>query len=319
MTTTGSETIHERWAGQSVAIAGLGAMGLGMAASLLRDGADVTGFDPGQERRHAFAALGGKVAVSAVEAADRADIVVSVVVNAEQTEALLFGPEGIAARMAPGGVFVSCATLAPGRARAMAQRLEATGRHYLDAPVSGGAHRAADGSLTVMASGSPAAFERAAPALDAMADKVYRLGDAPGQGAAFKMVNQLLAGVHIAAAAEAMAFASSEGLDLQKVYEVIRASAGNSWMFENRVPHILDGDYAPRSAVDIFVKDLGIVLDMGRANAFPVPLASAALQLFLMTSAAGMGRDDDASVARLYARIAGLQLPGEDPASTGLR
>lgn len=311
MTTTGSIP--------RVAVAGLGSMGLGIAASLLRAGSHVTAFDPGQERREAFAALGGTVAMSAVEAADGADVVVSVVVNADQTEALLFGPDGIATRLAPDGVFVSCATLAPGRARNMAKKLEAIGRHYLDAPISGGAQRAADGSLTVMASGSADAFHRASAVLDAIASKVYRLGDAAGQGAAFKMVNQLLAGVHIAAAAEAIAFAANEGLDLRKVYEVITASAGNSWMFENRVPHVIDGDYAARSAVDIFVKDLGIVLDMGRASTFPVPLASAALQLFVMTSAAGMGRDDDASVARLYALIAGLDLPGKPAASTERR
>ena len=326
MSMSGPDTIPEsamtnppavdRWDGIGVAVAGLGSMGLGIAASLLRAGAHVTGFDPGKDRRSAFAELGGEVAVSAGAAAERADVVVSVVVNAEQTEALLFGPDGLVERMAPDGVFVSCATLAPGKARAMAHRLEATGRHYLDAPISGGAQRAADGSLTVMASGSAAAFDRAAHVLDAIAGKVYRLGDAAGQGAAFKMVNQLLAGVHIAAAAEAIAFAANEGLDLQRVYEVITASAGNSWMFQNRVPHMIDGDYTPRSAVDIFVKDLGIVLDMGRSNAFPVPLASAALQLFVMTSAAGMGRDDDASVARLYARIAGLHLPGEPAAPT---
>jgi L-threonate 2-dehydrogenase len=324
MTMSGSNTIPEasskspvpadRWAGLSVAVAGLGAMGLGMAASLLRAGAYVTGFDPGEDRRNAFVALGGHVAASATAAAEHADIVVSVVVNADQTEALLFGPKGVAACMAPDGVFVSCATMAPGKARSIARQLEASGRHYLDAPVSGGAQRAADGSLTVMASGSAAAFDRAAPVLEAVAGKVYRLGDAAGQGAAFKMVNQLLAGVHIAAAAEAIAFAANEGLDLQRVYEVITASAGNSWMFENRAPHMIAGDYSPRSAVDIFVKDLGIVLDMGRSNAFPVPLASAALQLFVMTSAAGMGRDDDASVARLYARIARLDLPGEPTA-----
>ncbi len=214
--------------------------------------------------------------------------------------------------MAADGVFVSCATMAPERARALAGRLEATGRHYLDAPMSGGAARAADGSLTMLASGSEAAFARARPALDAMTGQLYRLGDAAGQGAAFKMVNQLLAGVHIAAACEAMAFAKREGLDLARVFEVITASAGNSWMFENRVPHILEGDYAPRSAVEIFVKDLGIVIDMARASRFPVPVAGAALQMFLMTAAAGMGRDDDASVARLYARIAGLDLPGQE-------
>ncbi|GJE46747.1 L-threonate dehydrogenase [Methylobacterium soli] len=143
-----------------------------------------------------------------------------------------------------------------------------------------------------------------------MAAKLYRLGDAPGQGAAFKMINQLLAGVHIAAACEAMSFAAKQGLDLAKVYEVITASAGNSWMFENRMKHVLDGDYTPRSAVEIFVKDLGIVQDMARAERFPVPVAAAALQMFLMTAGSGMGRDDDASVARLYAQVAGASLPG---------
>ncbi|MDQ0009191.1 3-hydroxyisobutyrate dehydrogenase [Luteibacter jiangsuensis] len=303
-----NEVASTGWDRVGVAVAGLGSMGLGMAASLLRAGADVTGYDPDPNKREDFAALGGKVAVSSVEASRGATLVVSVVVDAGQTEALLFGDEGIATVMAEDGVFISCATMAPDRARRMAARLEATGRHYLDAPVSGGARRAADGSLTILASGTEQAFARAAPALDAMSATLHRLGEAPGEAAAFKMVNQLLAGVHIAAASEAIAFAAREGLDLHRVYEVITASAGNSWMFENRVPHILDGDYRPLSAVDIFVKDLGIVLDMGRASSFPAPLASAALQLFIMTSAAGMGRDDDSSVARLYARIAGLDL-----------
>ena len=198
-------------------------------------------------------------------------------------------------------------------ARRLAKHLEATGRHYLDAPISGRAQRAAQGELTILASGSAAAFAKARPALDAMAAKLYELGDAAGQGAAFKMVNQLLAGVHIAAASEAITFAARQGLDIRKVYEVITASAGNSWMFENRIPHVLDGDYSPRSAVEIFVKDLGIIQDMARSSKFPVPVAAAALQMFLMTAAAGMGRDDDASVARLYGRITGTALPGEKP------
>jgi 3-hydroxyisobutyrate dehydrogenase len=120
----------------------------------------------------------------------------------------------------------------------------------------------------------------------------------------------VLAGVHIAAASEAIAFAAKQGLDIRKVYEVITASAGNSWMFENRMPHVLDGDYAPRSAVEIFVKDLGIIQDMARNARFPVPVSAAALQMFLMTAAAGMGRDDDASVARMYAQVTGTKLPG---------
>ena len=160
-----------------------------------------------------------------------------------------------------------------------------------------------------MASGSPEAFARARPVLDAIAAKVYELGDSVGVGASFKMVNQLLAGVHIAAACEAITFAAKLGLDLAKVYEVIAASAGNSWMFENRVPHILDGDYSPRSAVAIFTKDLGIVSDMGRREKFPLPVAATALQMFLMTAAANMERDDDASVARMIAGLTGVRLP----------
>lgn len=294
-----------------VAVIGLGAMGFGMATSLRRAGFDVTGCDVAAAVVERLVAQGGRGAATPAEAARAADIVVSVVVNAAQTEAILFGNDGVAETLAEGAVFVSAATMAPEAARDLARRLEATGRHFLDAPISGGAQRAAEGQLTILASGSAAAFARARPALDAMAGKLYELGVEAGQGAAFKMINQHLAGIHIAAASEAMAFAARQGLDLRKVYEVITASAGNSWMFENRMPHVLDGDYAPRSAVDIFVKDLGIVQDMARAEKFPVPVAAAALQMFLMASAAGMGRDDDASVARLYGRITGTALPGE--------
>ena len=176
---------------------------------------------------------------------------------------------------------------------------------------SGGPARAADGELTILASGPEDAMARAEPFFDAIAAKVYRLGSEAGTGSAFKMINQHLAGVHIAVACEAMVFAKKLGLDLGRVYEVITASAGNSWMFENRVPHILDNDYTPKSAVEIFTKDLGIVSDMARAQRFPTPLAASALQMFLMTAAAGMSRDDDASVARLYAKIAELDLAAE--------
>jgi 3-hydroxyisobutyrate dehydrogenase len=295
----------------NVAVIGLGSMGLGMAISLARAGLDVTGCDVSADAVARLVAAGGRAAATPAEAAESAGIVVSVVVNAAQTETILFGEGGVAETLARDAVFVSSATMDPEVARRLAARLEASGRHYLDAPISGGAQRAAQGELTILASGSAKAFAKARPALDAMAAKLYELGDAAGQGAAFKMINQLLAGVHIAAASEAMTFAARQGLDLRKVYEVITASAGNSWMFENRMPHVLDGDYHPRSAVEIFVKDLGIIQDMARQARFPVPVAAAALQMFLMTSASGMGRDDDASVARLYARVTGTPLPGE--------
>jgi putative dehydrogenase len=291
------------------AVIGLGAMGMGMALSLIRAGFDVAGFDVSPGAVDRLAAAGGRGARSVAEAAAGADAVVSVVVNAAQTEAILFGENGCAAAMPDGAVFVSCATMAPDAARTFGRRLEGLGRRYLDAPISGGAKRAAEGALTVLTSGSAAAYEKARPALAAMAQTVHELGAEPGVAAAFKMVNQLLAGVHIAAACEAITFAAKQGLDLAKVYEVITGAAGNSWMFENRVPHVLDGDYTPLSAVNIFTKDLGIVMDMSRLANFPVPMAAQALQLFTMTSAAGMGGDDDASVARFYAATAGVALP----------
>ena len=284
-------------------------MGMGIAGSLLRAGFAVSGCDVSEGAMLQFGDLGGRPAQTPAEAALGAEVVICVVVNAAQTQTVLFGPDGAAAQMARGGVILSCATMAPDAACGFAAQAETLGLIYLDAPISGGATKAASGEMTIMASGAPAAFEKVRPVLNAIAAKVYELGDAAGTGSAFKIVNQLLAGVHIAAACEAMTFAAAMGLDLARVYEVITASAGNSWMFENRVPHILDGDYAPRSAVDIFTKDLGIVTDIGRALKFPTPVAATAMQMFVMTAAAGMGRDDDASVARMLAGVAGLDLP----------
>ncbi len=290
-------------------VIGLGSMGFGMAQSMVRRGIKVAGFDINAAAVAKLAAAGGGSALSVADVAGNADVLLVVVVNAAQTETVLFGEKGAAAAMKRGSVIISSATMAPDDARKLAAKAEALGLLYLDAPISGGAAKAAIGQLTVMASGSPEAFKRARPVLEAIAATVYELGDAAGIGASFKMVNQLLAGVHIAAACEAMTFAKKLGLDLPTVYKVITASAGNSWMFENRVPHILDGDYAPRSAVEIFTKDLGIVSDMGRREKFPLQIAATALQMFLMTAAAGMERDDDASVARMIAGITGLELP----------
>jgi L-threonate 2-dehydrogenase len=297
-------------AGKSAAVIGLGAMGLGMAHSLLRAGFRVTGCDINPDAVATLVADGGKGAATPADAARDADIVILVVVNAAQVETVLFGSDGASRPMKPGTVIISSPTMSPADAQGFAARANALGLLYLDAPISGGSKKAEAGKLTVMASGSPEAFAAAEPALDAMAETVYRLGDDVGIGSSFKIVNQLLAGVHIAAACEAITFAKSLDLDISRVFDVITKSAGNSWMFENRVPHVLDGDYRPMSAVSIFTKDLGIVSDLGRKQKFPLPITSAALQLFIMTEAAGMGRDDDASVARLLAKIAGLELPG---------
>ncbi|HUN46170.1 MAG TPA: L-threonate dehydrogenase [Stellaceae bacterium] len=294
-----------------VAVIGLGTMGYGAAASLLRRGFSVAGCDLRDDIRARFAAAGGDATASPAAAARGAEAVFVFVVNAEQTSAALFGEGGAAQALAPGALVACCATVAPAAAEELGRRIEAAGLLMLDAPVSGGGAKAASGEMTVMASGSVAAFAKAEPFLDAIAAKVYRLGDRPGQGSKVKMINQLLAGVHIAAACEAMAFGLRNGIDPAALFEVISNSAGSSWMFQNRVPHILDGDYAPKSAVDIFVKDLGIVLETGKALSFPLPVAATAHQLFLAAAAKGLGREDDSAVVKVYADQAGLTLPGK--------
>jgi L-threonate 2-dehydrogenase len=299
--------------GQAVGVIGLGAMGGGMARSLRSAGHAVSVFDVRSDAARAFAAEGGTAWTSPAELARQCEIVLSVVVNAAQTEGVLFGEQGCASAMKPGSVFVMCSTVDPSWSAALEQRLAQQGILYLDAPISGGAAKAAAGQITMMTSGNAKAYDACGDVLDAMAAKVYRLGDKAGAGSKVKVINQLLAGVHIAAAAEAMALGLREGVDANALYEVITHSAGNSWMFENRMAHVLAGDYTPLSAVDIFVKDLGIVLDLARASKFPLPLSSTAHQMFMQASTAGFAKEDDSAVIKIFP---GIELPPSKPKAT---
>ena len=293
----------------NIAIFGLGSMGYGMAQSLLRAGHTVHGFDvvPQQvERFRDNGGAGGELADIAISL----DAVVVVVLNAGQTEDVLFGDNGVVPRLKDGAVIMSCATVPPEFAMDAEARCAAAGIHYLDAPISGGSVKAEEGRLSVMAAGRPEAFAEARPVLDATAETVFDMGDHAGPGSVMKSVNQLLAGVHIATMAEALTFGMQQGLAPDRFLEVISKCAGTSWMLENRAPHIINGDYTPHSQVDIWLKDLGIVLDIARANKFSAPIAAAALQQYVAASGMGLGREDDAAVAKVYARNSGQQLPG---------
>jgi L-threonate 2-dehydrogenase len=293
-----------------VGLIGLGAMGSGMAQTLRRAGYSVTVFDVRSEVAQAFAANGGTASSSPKEMAKQCKVIVSVVVNAQQTETVLFGEHGCAAAMAPGSVFVMCSTVDPNWSISLEARLAALGILYVDAPISGGAARAASGQMTMMSAAKPEAYAIAEPILRAMAGTLYKLGDEAGAGSKVKVINQLLAGVHIAAAAEAMALGLREGVDAAALYEVITHSAGNSWMFENRMAHVLAADYTPLSSIDIFVKDLGLVLDMARASKFPLPLSSTAHQMFMQASTAGFAKEDDSAVIKIFPGIT-LPVPPE--------
>lgn len=295
----------------TLGVVGLGSMGFGAAVTAVRRGVVTWGLDTRPEVGERFAAAGGRVAGSLAELARESDVVLLLVVSAAQTEQVLFGEAGLAEHLKPGSVVVASATVDPALPAQWEKRLLDRGLWLIDGPVSGGAVKAAEGQMTVMASGRPEAFAAAGGLLDSFCGKLHRLGDAAGIGSSVKMINQHLAGVHIAAACEAMALGIRAGADPRQLYEVICESAGMSWMFQNRVPHILAGDYTPLSSVNIFVKDLGIVLDAARRMAFPLPLAAAAHQLYLAAAAHGHGAEDDSAVIKLYATLAGLTLPGE--------
>jgi len=286
-------------------------MGMGVARSLLRKGFEVHACDVREAARQSIAGEGAIAHATPAALAARVDALIVLVVNAAQTETVLFGEHGAAAALKPGSTVLASSTVAPEFAEKLNERLSAMQLRHLDAPVSGGAVRAASGEMTIMASGAPETFATVEDVLAAIATKVYRLGDAPGMGSKVKMINQLLAGVHIAAATEAMALGIRAGIEPNALYEVISNSAGASWMFQNRVPHILAGDYKPLSAVNIFVKDLGIVLDSARQLTFPLPLTSAAHQMYLATSASGLGGEDDSAVIKMFQKLTGIELPAK--------
>ncbi|EEY9974550.1 NAD(P)-dependent oxidoreductase [Escherichia coli] len=274
-----------------VGIVGLGSMGMGAALSCVRAGLSTWGADLNSNACATLKEAGAcGVSDNAATFAEKLDALLVLVVNAAQVKQVLFGETGVAQHLKPGTAVMVSSTIASA-----------------DAPVSGGAVKAANGEMTVMASGSDIAFERLAPVLEAVAGKVYRIGAEPGLGSTVKIIHQLLAGVHIAAGAEAMALAARAGIPLDVMYDVVTNAAGNSWMFENRMRHVVDGDYTPHSAVDIFVKDLGLVADTAKALHFPLPLASTALNMFTSASNAGYGKEDDSAVIKIFS---GITLPG---------
>ena len=287
-----------------IGFVGLGAMGLPMARNLLRAGHEVHGFDLSAAALAALAEAGGTAAPSAAVAAQRADMLVLMVVNAAQAEAVLFDAGALDA-LAPRGIVCLMATCPPAAVEAIAARVAATQRRFVDCPVSGGVVGATAGTLTIMAAAPADTFAEAEPVLRVLGDKLRLLGDKPGQGAMVKAVNQLLCGVHLAAAAEALALAELVGVDPAKVLDLLAGSSAGSWMLRDRGPRMLEAEPTVTSAVDIFVKDLGIVLEAARGTKAATPLAAMAHQMFLAASGRGDGQRDDSQVIRSYRALHG--------------
>ena len=284
-----------------IGFVGLGAMGSHSARLLAQAGFRVQGFDLRPEALSALSVAGGHACTSIAQAMRGASLALLFVVNGEQAEQVLFGPGGLAESAAPGMTIMSCVTMSPSEAAKLGERCSERGWRFIDSPVSGGTVGASRGSLTIMAAGATDAIEDCRPIYAAIGQRLMHVGNEAGQGAMVKTINQLLCGVHLAAAGEAMAMARRAGLDLQAVWDVVNHSAAGSWMLNDRGPRMVAHSFdSPTSAVDIFVKDLGIVVDVAREMRFPSPMAATALQSFLGVSGAGNGRQDDAAVMRYY-------------------
>lgn len=282
-----------------VAVVGIGNMGLAMALRL-RDAGQAVRVHDIDPARHALAAAAGAVpAASPADAAAGCAVLIVAVVDAAQTEAVLFGPQGAAAALPPGASVLLCPTIGPADVEALAARLAQAGLGCLDAPMSGGPARARDGGMSLMVAGAPATRAALQPLLQHLASRLFHIGDRPGDGARTKLVNNLLAATQLAASAEAMALAQRLGLDGAATLAVISASSGASWIGADRMARALDGDFAPRAHTSLLAKDAALALTMAAQAGVRPLLGTAAAGQFQAALAAGFGADDDARLLSL--------------------
>ena len=298
---------------QSIGLIGPGAMGLGITQALVRGGFEVFVRDIDPARNALARASAATVCTSPAEVANCADIVITVVVDAGQTDDVCFGPQGIAESLKPGGIIMMCSTVGPAYASDLAERIGARGLVMVDAPISGGPVRAAAGTMSMMLSGPAAALARCEPMLAAMSDKRYIISDKPGDGSRMKLVNNLMAAINLVGAAEAFALGIKGGLDPHKIYEVMMGSSGQSFMGGDRMKRVIEGDHTVTAAAPILTKDVGLALDLGQDLKFPLPLGSLAHQALLATVGMGFDAEDDAWVIRTYQALSGIVLPGDKP------
>ena len=286
--------------GTRTGIIGIGAMGLAMAKNLHRKGIALAVRDIRAEAEEEARSLGMQVCASPADMMRHADLIIIVVVNAEQIEDVLFGAEGLATVPAEGKTVMLCSTIAPEYTMRFAERLAQHRIEVIDAPISGGPARAEAGTMSMMMAASSALLQRHAHVLDALSDKQFRISETPGDGAKTKLVNNLLAGVNLVAGAEALALGMKIGLDPRKLFDVICASSGASWIFRDRMARVLQDDFEPRAFAHILTKDITLATAMADNAGCDTPLGDAALDIFRKTVDNGWSQLDDAAVIKTY-------------------
>jgi putative dehydrogenase len=287
----------------TVGIVGVGNMGGGMAGRLLERGWRVQVCDIDAAKTTLWEENGALARTSPAQAAIDSIALIVCVVDAAQTGDVLFGPGGAAAAMQPGQAVLLCPTIAPQDVERFAARLAEGGIAVIDAPMSGGPARARDGSMSLMVACADEAFERCRALIEALSDKVFRISQRPGDGARTKLVNNLLAGINLAGAAEAMAMAQRMGLDAARTLDVIEQSSGQSWIGSDRMRRAISGDYEPRAHVTLLQKDTRLAVEAARAAGFEGPLGPAARDVFARAAASGLGGLDDAALFKLLSSI----------------
>lgn len=286
-------------------VIGVGAMGLGIARSLLRGGLRTVARDIDAGRESLAVADGASAAATPAQVGAQAEVTIVVVVDAAQIDTVLAGPDGLLAALGPGRLVMLCSTIGPQDAQRFAARIEQTGALALDAPISGGPARADAGTMSIMLAGRREALDAAEPVLATIAGKRFVIGERHGDAARAKLVNNLMAGINLMAGAAALALAERLGLDPRAMFELIAASSGQSWIFEDRMARALAGDYAPRAATHVLTKDLTLANDAARAAGVDLPLGALARDLLRATCDAGWRFDDDAAALEYYRRLFG--------------
>ncbi len=286
--------------GLRTGVIGAGAMGFGIALSLQRAGSAVHVRDIDPAREQLARERGMQVHASAAALGRVCDVIFIVVVDAAQIDAVLDGSDGLLAVLGPGKLVLTCSTISPEDAESIAARVIRTGAAAIDAPISGGPARAEQGSMSMMLAGPASALDAAAPVVAAVSGRHFVIGPIPGSASKAKLVNNLLAGIHLAAAAEAIALAERLGLDATQMADLIHASSGQSWMFDDRIPRAIAGDLHPRAQTRVLEKDLTLVGAVAARAGVVLPLGRAALDRFEAACADGWSLHDDASLLAHY-------------------
>lgn len=292
---------------KSVGFIGLGNMGMGMAKNILTAGFPLIAYDIREERVRKISELGAKEGKNPKDVAQGSRISIIMVLNFPQVEQVVLGDNGMLEGASPGDIIVVMSTIAPTEAKRLERAVEKKGVKLLDAAVSGGYLGAESGTLTIMIGGKKEVFESCRDILNTMGKNIYYLGPI-GTGSTLKLVNQLLVGVNEVAVAEAMVLGVKAGLDPDVIFDVISKSAGDSWVFRNRVPRMINRDFTTLGELDILLKDLNIVLEAGRSFKIPLVMSAVAKEIYQMANCMGFGKEDDSAVVKVIEKIAGIEL-----------